>query len=108
MKKFRKWLIHKLGGITKEEAERLNRPLNYILSESQRNVKRIYCSQHIKFVINSEEEFAKIIKEAFLSNVLIRLKEDYKPKLTRRFDDETGIYTYGMVFEYLEPKEDKN
>jgi hypothetical protein len=107
MKKFRKWLIHKLGGYTKEDVEKLNRPLNYILSESKRNVNRIFCSKHITSnVMNYQEEIEEEIKEEFLSKALDRVKETYKPKLTCTYNEIAGIYIYKMVFEYLEPRED--
>lgn len=109
MKRFKNWLIRKLGGYTKDDVERLNRPLNYILSESKREVNRIFCSKHITSnVMNHEEEIEEAIKEEFLSRALERVKETYKPKLTCTFNETAGIYIYKMVFEYLVPREEKS
>jgi uncharacterized Zn-finger protein len=118
MGKFKNWLIHKLGGYTKEEFIIPSVKSVPILKIRNRKVQKI-CSQAKRFftprqMSQYKNEIEDVLKNDLLNITIEALKRDYKPKVMFHFDEEPEMVCVycEMVFEYVESEneveEDEN
>ena len=113
MKRFKNWLIHKLGGYTKEDVrkieKRLEKPTKFFLNECKREVKRIYSAMTFessaKYIA---DDYIEDLKERLLDDLLPEFRKNYKPEVKCRFDEKKRVYEYSIMLEYLEPEKEKS
>ena len=111
MKRFKNWLIHKLGGYTKEDVrkieKRLEKPTQFFLSECKREVKRMHSMQTFtpatKYIADA---YIEELKQRLLNDLLPEFRKAYKPEVICRFDAQNYVYEYSIILEYLVPEKD--
>lgn len=75
MKKFRKWLIHKLGGYTKEDID--NQPVKYSMQNIKlESISAIYNIDEYLLMKYSEEEIEKIIVKELVKELSTYIKPE--------------------------------
>ena len=103
MKNFRNWLIHKLGGYTKEDGIKI--PTQFTLSESKREVKRIISVKTFTpRMIDIPEAYKDDLKKSLLDDLTNEFNKTYNPKLKCRYDVVKHVFEYSIMLEYLEPE----
>jgi len=95
MKKFRKWLIHKLGGICEDD---IVAPIP-ILHQKEKEVVKV----HIQMPIPKEiHPTSKEIFHILLDKLTMELSKEY---FILNTIEQGEYYVYSMDFEYLKPTE---